>query len=270
MPKPRTNGSGEAYQSWKSEQPTATQKMSWPTGPPTLRPPVSASATICCSSSGGLTGSALIFRLPKRKGAGLAARPWMSSRTPLLRQRSGIQSHLFDPALLLVVLRGAVVQRGGEAVLHHVLGLEVGERGMQLLELLEVVEHGFHHRVDAFGRDLGRRDQRREHAVGLRRLRIAGVEARGDRGRCVVGLLLHQLVHSRPGDRQELRAARGGRVLDVGGGVTHAVEEAIDLAVAERRAVLVGLELGCKREVAELPSQGGDQLFQRGTRARAG
>ena len=46
-PKPRTNGSGEAYQSWNSDQPIATPKISLPGKPLSLRPPVSASATSC-------------------------------------------------------------------------------------------------------------------------------------------------------------------------------------------------------------------------------
>ena len=52
--------------------------------------------------------------------------------------------------------------------------------------------------------------------------------------------------------------------------VADAVEEAVDLAVAQRRAVLVGLELGGQREVAQLPAHRGEQLLHRRARARAG
>src|SRR5688572_2339915 len=51
--------------------------------------------------------------------------------------------------------------------------------------------------------------------------------------------------------------------------MSDAVEEAVDLAVAERGSVLVGLQLRCKREVAELPSHRGQQLFHRSARSRA-
>ncbi len=48
-----------------------------------------------------------------------------------------------------------------------------------------------------------------------------------------------------------------------------AVGEAVDLAVAQRRAVLVGLEFGGEREVGELPVHRGEQLLHRGARAGA-
>jgi hypothetical protein len=43
------------------------------------------------------------------------------------------------------------VQRRREAVLDHVLRIERRERGMQLLEFVEVVEHRLHDRVDRVG-----------------------------------------------------------------------------------------------------------------------
>src|SRR5437868_3364131 len=125
MPKPKVNGSGDAYQSWNSDQPTATAKMNLPVAPGTLRPPVSDSATICCSSAEGFPASAA--------------------------------PNLLNPAFFLVVARGAFMQRHRQAVLHHVLGLEVRERRVELLELLEVVEHGLHHDVHRVGGHLGRR-----------------------------------------------------------------------------------------------------------------
>src|SRR5690606_4717113 len=64
-------------------------------------------------------------------------------------------------------------------------------------------------------------------------------------------------------------AAYGGRVLDVGRRVADEVDEAVDLAVAERGAVLVGLELGGEREVGKLPAHRADQLLERGARAGA-
>ncbi len=48
-----------------------------------------------------------------------------------------------------------------------------------------------------------------------------------------------------------------------------AVEEAVDLAVAQRRPVLVGLELRGEREVRQLPAHRAEQLLHRGAGARA-
>src|SRR5688572_30554918 len=121
-PQPKLNGNGDAYQSWNSDQPTATAKISLPTAPPTLRPPVSASATSCWSS--GLSACA------------------------------GSATLLLDPALLLVILRRAIVQRRRQAVAHHVLRVQVGKRRVQLLELVEVLEHRSYDLVDRVGRHL--------------------------------------------------------------------------------------------------------------------
>ena len=49
-----------------------------------------------------------------------------------------------------------------------------------------------------------------------------------------------------------------------------AIEEAVDLVVAERGALLVGLELGGEREVGLGPAHLLQQLFHRGERAGAG
>jgi len=162
------------------------------------------------------------------------------------------------------------VQRRGQAVLHHVLGLEVRERRVQLLELVEVVEDCLHDDVHGVRRNLGRRDERGEHAVGLRLVRVVRVEAGGDRGVAVVGLLGDELVDRGTRERDELRPAGRRRILDVGRGVAHAVEEAVDLAVAKRRAVLVRLELRGEGEVRELPAHRGEQLLHRGARSGAG
>ena len=87
---------------------------------------------------------------------------------------------------------------------------------------------------------------------------------------CVIRLFLDQLVDRRAGQRDQLRAAHRGRVLDVGRRMADAVEEAVDLAVAQRRPVLVRLQLGGEREVRHLPAHRGEQLLHRGARARAG
>jgi len=141
--------------------------------------------------------------------------------------------------------------------------------GVQLLEFLEVVEHRLHDRVHLLGGHFRRAHEGGEHAEGVGRLRVVGIEARGDRDLGIVRPLLHQAVDGRPGQRHQLGAAARGRVLDVGGGVAHRVEEAVDLAVAQCRAVLVGLQLGGEREVGELPLHLGEDLLHRGARARA-
>ncbi len=57
MPKPTMKGSGEAYQSWNSDQATATTVMARAVKPDGLRPPVSASATSCSRSTGVAPGA---------------------------------------------------------------------------------------------------------------------------------------------------------------------------------------------------------------------
>ena len=74
-------------------------------------------------------------------------------------------------------------------------------------------------------------------------LRFGVHEPARDRDLGVVGRLRHELVDRGAGERNQLGAAGRGRVLDVRGRVTDAIEEAVDLVVAESRAVLVGFEL---------------------------
>ena len=72
------------------------------------------------------------------------------------------------------------------------------------------------------------------------------------------------------GQRNQLGAAGGGRILDRRRRMADAIEEAVDLVVAERGALLVGLELGGEREVRLGPAHLLEQLLHRGQRARAG
>src|SRR3546814_6215832 len=83
-------------------------------------------------------------------------------------------------------------------------------------------------------------------------------------------MLLDQLVDGRGLKRNQLRAAAGGRVLDVGRRMSDAIEEAVGLVVAECRAMLVGLQFGSEREVLECPAHGAQQLFHRVAGARTG
>jgi hypothetical protein len=64
MPKPKTNGSGDAYQSWNSAQASETVKMIWAVTPVGLRAPVSVSATSCCSASGAFSMSVAMAARP--------------------------------------------------------------------------------------------------------------------------------------------------------------------------------------------------------------
>src|SRR5688572_28704526 len=127
-PQPISKGSGEAYQSCQSDHATATEKMLFPAMPAAARPPVSASATSCCSSADGLPCSATGFATPPPP----RIRPLLQKKGP-----DPFSSRLLQPALLLVVLGRAVVQRSREAVLHHGLRVEHREGRMQLLELVE-------------------------------------------------------------------------------------------------------------------------------------
>src|SRR5690606_4073125 len=86
---------------------------------------------------------------------------------------------------------------------------------------------------------------------------------------CEVGVLLDQLVDDRALQRNELRVTSGHRVLNIRGRVADGIEESVNLVVAKRRAVLVCLQLGSERKVADAPAHGGKKLLHRGTRAGA-
>ena len=73
-----------------------------------------------------------------------------------------------------------------------------------------------------------------------------------------------------PGMGTSFRAASGCRILNVGGRMLHAKKEAIDLVVAECRAVLIGFKLGGEREVRRLHVHRRQQLVHRRARARSG
>ncbi len=157
------------------------------------------------------------------------------------------------------------MQRRREAVLHHVLRREIGERRMQALELVEIVEHRLHHLVHGIGRHLRRRHERGEHAIGFGVLRIVGIQAGRDRRLRIVGLALEQLVDLGALERYQLSAAGRRGILDVGARMADGVEETVDLAVAQRRTVLVGLQLGCEREFVGRPAERAQQFIHRRT-----
>src|SRR5262245_9915614 len=100
MPKPSVNGSGEAYQSWKSDQATATPAMSAAAKPSGLRPPMSASWASSRTST-GLAASlkSVLTTIPDHS---VAAPSHMASHQSDLDQRracfeahrSSIGSHL--------------------------------------------------------------------------------------------------------------------------------------------------------------------------------
>src|SRR5262245_6381881 len=180
MPKPSMKGSGEAYQSWNSDQAIATSMIALAAMPPGLRPPTSASATSRSRSTGlppTLGGLFVIIRPPDRLGqvtkrpvcvipalvagiqrkASAGAGGWLHAGNKSRHDRRSLRQsrHIkaagrhrwhpaklqtvrrsLQPALFLVVLRSARMQRRGQAVLHHLLGFQVGERRVQLLELL--------------------------------------------------------------------------------------------------------------------------------------
>src|ERR1041385_5376245 len=108
-----------------------------------------------------------------------------------------------------------------------------------------------------------------KHAVGRGRVWVVGVHAARDRGDRVVWIRLEELVDRRTGHWDQLCAARRGRVLDRSGRMADAVIEAVDLVVAKRRALLVGLQFSRNREVGLLPAHRIEQLLHRGERAGA-
>src|SRR5690606_5029288 len=69
--------------------------------------------------------------------------------------------------------------------------------------------------------------------------------------------------------RHQLRAAGRSRILDVGRRVADAIEEAVDLAVAQRRAVFIGPQFRGQREIFQGPAHRGQQFFHGRARARA-
>src|SRR5690606_20736404 len=238
-----------------------------------LRPPVSACATISSSSSVSGASSVVVLVVSatgpsssSKSAAGGGVPPAAANAPPREALRGAL---LLQPALLLVVALRTFMQRRREAILHHAFGREVGECRMQALELVEVLEHRLHDLVDRIGRHLRGGDQGRQDTVGLRRLRIVRVQAAGDRRLGIVGLALEELVDLGPLQRNELRATGRRRILDVGARMPDSVEEAVDLAVAERGPVLVGLQLGREREVADRPAEGVEQLLHRRPGARA-
>ena len=141
---------------------------------------------------------------------------------------------------------------------------------MQLLEVLEIVEHRFHQRVHLVVGHLHRSDKAGDHAEGRGGLGVVGVQSARHRDAGEVGMLRHQLVHPLTGHRNQLRAAGGGRVLDVRCRVADDVGEAVDLVVAQRRAMFVRLEFGGQREVRHAHAQRRQQHLHRGALARAG
>ena len=63
-------------------------------------------------------------------------------------------------------------------------------------------------------------------------------------------MFLDQLVDSRAGDRNQLRAAGRGRILDVRCRTGNDEGKAVNLVVAQGRAMLVRLQLGGQRKIA--------------------
>src|SRR5512139_513902 len=126
MPKPSTNGSGDAYQIWNNDHAAAAAASRIPTFPLGSRPPRSASATSCCKS-GDVGPCALVdMALPEKKGE--------TRVSPLFLLRSAV-CRLLQPALFPVVLQRTIVQRRRQPILDHRLRRQHGERGVQLLEL---------------------------------------------------------------------------------------------------------------------------------------
>src|SRR5512142_1494854 len=126
-PKFSANGSGDAYQSWISDHATQVVKSTRFATPAGRRPPRSASCTRRATSTAGAAGDGFIATSACAGAEGARGR----DRAP----RS------LHQALFLEVTRRAFVQRCGEPVLGHGLGVEVCERRVQLLELVQVVEH---------------------------------------------------------------------------------------------------------------------------------
>src|SRR5512142_345277 len=109
-PKFSANGSGDAYQSWISDHATQVVKSTRFANPVIRRPPRSASCTRRATSTAGAAGDAFIATSAYAAVEG--ARGRRSRAPPGLHQ-----------ALFLEVANRPFVQRRGESVLHHRLGV---------------------------------------------------------------------------------------------------------------------------------------------------
>ena len=82
-------------------------------------------------------------------------------------------------------------------------------------------------------------------------------------------MLLDQRVDCRTGERYQLGPASNGRILNCRRRMTDPVKEPIDFVVAQRRALLVRLQLGREREAGLGPAELFQQFFHRQERAGA-
>src|SRR5690606_39283309 len=133
--------------------------------------------------------------------------------------------------------------------------------GAQTLGVLAVFKHGRHNRIDGVVGDIFRGDKGSQYAVRGDVFVVIGVQTARNGDFSVVRVFVDQGVHSITRKRNNFCAAGGGGVLDVGGRVTNAVEEAIDLAVAQRRTMLVRTQLGCQREEVHAIGTGHKQVL---------
>ena len=136
------------------------------------------------------------------------------------------------------------MQRRRQAFIEHIHWIKVGEGRVQFLELLEVLENRRHQGVNDLIRHFFRADETGHDAEGFGRLRIVRVDAASDCRVGKVGIIPDQRVDRRAGNRHQPGAARSGWFLKIGGRAAHHIGKTIDPVVAQRGAMLVGLQLG--------------------------
>ena len=198
----------------------------------------------------------VIYSLLRVRDAGLARELLLDDTLPAHLRRRGdvflVHQRVLEGSALLVVLGGAVMQRRGEAVLDHLLFLQVPERRMQLLEVGEIVEHSLDDGVDHLFWNICRGDNRGAHTKGCSVIRRAGIHATRNGGHTIEGIVGNQLVDRSSGDGYEFHVAGGRGFGNSGRRVTDGVDHRIDLAVAECLSHFRTLELSCYSEITHL------------------
>ena len=147
------------------------------------------------------------------------------------------------------------MERRGERVLDHLGFGQIAEGGMQLLEVVEVVEDRLDHGVDHIVRNVGRGDEGGADAEGLDVGLVVVHPGRNGR-RAIVGILVDQPFDRFAGRVHEHRVTAGQGLLGQSRGMADQPEVGIDLVVAERLAGFGGLQLGRQLQVVPAPAHG--------------
>ena len=123
--------------------------------------------------------------VPEEPGLGVEPDPAIIEKY-LVRASTGpcgagltrLRSH--QPGLAVVAF-GAGMERGGQRRARHLAPLELGERRVQALELLKILEHRLDHQIDHVVGRVGRGHQGRPDPEGRDRAVVASIQPARDR-----------------------------------------------------------------------------------------